>query len=460
MPCIPLLFLSEPCVKGPEYDNKAISTVCIDGEDISACSSICWNVTNNRWTEFLSKNSKAGGITQLGGFTYCLAWMAAWWIFEPVDIAVTSLLPMLLFPVFGVLSAGNTAGSYMKDIIMLFMGGLIIALAITKTNLHKRIALTSLKIVGGNRHLLMLTFQLVTWFLSMWISNTATTAMIMPIAESIFQQLEKTKGIERKAGDNPRKGLDKVTKTFFIGLTLAIPHSANIGGMATITGTPPNLVMANQMLESFPDHAPELTFSKWFEYAFPQSVIYMILAYLWLSSFYLGWTGPIKRLFNKETESERIQREKEENDVKDIVKKEYKRLPPLTKRLGEMIVIVLFCLMAMLFFFRRQGRAGSTKTWGWGQLSIFRSGFCTDSTVAMGIAILLFLLPAKLPTFKKWETSKPTPTILTFNPDMKEFPWGVVLLIGGGYALSEASKISGFSQWLVIRLDKDHFKIF
>lgn len=213
--------------------------------------------------------------------------MAIWWITEAIPLAATALLPIVLFPFMGImrgreLPAGNridlsnatvsdgyslsdfdiifpnVANQYMDWIILLFMGGFMIAIAVEKWNLHKRIALNILRLIGGQPHRLVLGFMVATGFLSMWLSNTATALMMMPMGMSLIVLYEDlNKKIEAEGGQiHPR------AENFSLTLLLGIAYSASIGGFATLIGTPPNGVLVTQMLQLFPE-APEITFSSW-----------------------------------------------------------------------------------------------------------------------------------------------------------------------------------------------------
>jgi sodium-dependent dicarboxylate transporter 2/3/5 len=199
------------------------------------------------------------------------AWVAVWWITEAISIPVTALLPIVLFPLSGGLSLSATTASYGHKYIFLFLGGFILAITIEKWNLHKRIALNIIKIVGTNVSRIILGFMVATAILSMWISNTATAVMILPVGTAIVLQLQ----------DNPKT---KKNENLIFGkaLMLAIAYSASIGGMATLIGTPPNLVLAG-VVES--TYHTEITFSQWFMFGFPISVILLIVCWIYLTRF-------------------------------------------------------------------------------------------------------------------------------------------------------------------------------
>ena len=203
--------------------------------------------------------------------TYTLAialLMAIWWITEIIPLAVTALLPVVLFPLFGVMNGRDVSSTYFNHVIFLFIGGFLVALAMQKWNLHKRIALRILMVTGSSPARILLGFMFATAFLSMWISNTATAMMMVPILLSIISKLEDY--------------LDKKELSrYSIGLLLGIAYSASVGGIATLVGTPPNLSFARIFQIMFP-HAPEISFSDWFIFALPISIIFFVLIWVFL----------------------------------------------------------------------------------------------------------------------------------------------------------------------------------
>lgn len=330
-------------------------------------------------------------------------WVAIWWITEALPIAVTALMPIVLFPLSGGLSLSETTSSYGHKYIFLFIGGFILAIAIEKWKLHKRIALTIIKLVGTNVVNIILGFMIATAFLSMWISNTATTMLMVPILMSIILKLE-----EINAGNG--------IKSFSTGLLLAVAYSASIGGISTLVGTPPNLSFARIFAIYFPD-APEISFASWFFYAFPIVVILLTITFGYLYMVFIK---------NKSDAWTNI-------DTKDI-ESEYESLGPWV--IEQRIVAVLFGLLAILWFTRADLNFGFITIPGWS--NIFQNPkFLNDGTVAITIAVLLFLIPSKngnSPFIMDWKTAE-------------SIPWEIILLFGGGFALASGFKESGLSQW-------------
>ena len=198
-------------------------------------------------------------------------WIAIWWITEAAPISVTALLPIILFPLTGGLDLKTTTAAFGHKFIFLFIGGFILAIAIEKWNLHKRIALNIIRLVGTNKSNIILGFMIATAFLSMWISNTATSVMMLPVALAIIAQLK----------DNPQT-LENENITFGKALMLAIAYSASIGGMATLIGTPPNLVFAGVIKTNY---NIEITFLEWMSFGLPVSIILLTICWAYLTKY-------------------------------------------------------------------------------------------------------------------------------------------------------------------------------
>lgn len=338
--------------------------------------------------------------------TYTLAvaiLMALWWITEIVPLAVTSLLPFVLFPVLGVMNGKAVASNYFNDIIFLFLGGFLFALAMQKWNLHRRIALRLLLMVGNSPAKIMLGFMLATSFLSMWISNTATTMLMVPILVSIILKLEEVNN-------------SKSIHSFSTGLLLAVAYSASIGGISTLVGTPPNLSFARIFAIYFPD-APEISFASWFFYAFPMVVILLLITYGYL---YLAFIKPNEKHISSINTGD--------------IELEHSRLGPWVQE--QKIIAVLFVMLGLLWFGRANIDFGFFTLPGWSNL-FDNPKYLNDGTVAIFIAILLFLIPAKNSEdlfIMDWKTAE-------------SIPWEIILLFGGGFALASGFKESGLSSW-------------
>ena len=329
--------------------------------------------------------------------------MSLWWITEVVPLAITSLLPIILFPVLGVMNGKLVASNYFNDIIFLFLGGFLFALAMQKWNLHKRIALRLLMLVGNSPARIMLGFMLATSFLSMWISNTATTMLMVPILMSIILKLEEV---------NKNKSIH----LFSTGLLLAVAYSASIGGVSTLVGSPPNLSFARIFAIYFPE-APEISFALWFFYAFPIVVVLLSITYGYL---YLVFIRRNSKNWSTINTSD--------------IETEYKNLGPWV--IEQKIIAFLFVLLAVLWFTRADLDFGFFSVKGWSNL-FENPSYLNDGTVAITIAVLLFLLPSANGHGKfimDWKTAE-------------SIPWDIILLFGGGFALASGFKESGLSYW-------------
>ena len=329
--------------------------------------------------------------------------MAIWWITEAIPLAVTSLLPVALFPLLGIMDGKETSSTYFNHVIFLFIGGFIIALAMQKWNLHRRFALKILRLTGTSPGRILFGFMFATCFLSMWISNTATAMMMIPIVISIISELAKSTGQQE-------------IRKYSIGLLLGIAYSASIGGVATLVGTPPNLSFARIFQIYFPD-APEISFASWFFFAIPITVLFFAIIWLYLYLVFKPakgqWSG-IRTL---------------------TIKEEYAKLGKITYE--EQVVFIAFILVALMWLTRSDINLGSFTLPGWSGL-FNKPGFINDGTVAIIIGIVLFVIPSKEHKSRRimdWKTAT-------------RLPWNIVLLFGGGFALASGFKESGLSIWI------------
>jgi len=317
-------------------------------------------------------------------------WIAVWWVTEAVPIAVTALLPIVLFPLTNALSLSDTTASYGHKYIFLFIGGFILSIVIEKWNLHKRIALNIIKIVGTNVVQIILGFMVSTAFLSMWISNTATAVMILPVGMAIVLQLK----------DNPLTNDDE-NMIFGKALMLAIAFSASIGGMATLIGTPPNLVLAGVVQETY---GKEISFAQWFMFGLPISILLLLISWVYLTRFAFSF------------------KQKAFPGGKAEINRQLKALGKLSYE--EKLVLTVFTLTALAWITR----------------SFFLSKFIPaidDTIIAIFFAVTLFVLPS----------SKKNKPLLTWK-DAVKLPWGILLLFGGGMALALGFQETGLAEWI------------
>ncbi|NXJ44255.1 S13A2 protein, partial [Ciconia maguari] len=432
---------------------------------------------------------------------YVIIVMALFWCTEALPLAVTALFPVLLFPLMNIMDSTTVCGEYLKDTNMLFIGGLLMAIAIEKWHLHKRVALRVLLITGVRPALLLMGFMIVTAFLSMWISNTATTAMMVPIAQAVLEQLHKSemessttgqasenvnkafelqeeppkpdssKETEEKASvtllflswdlgnshvltvEEDRKRnenlLEDKHKKFCKGMSLCICYSASIGGIATLTGTTPNLVLQGQVDELFPNNGNIINFASWFSFAFPTMIVLLVLTWIWLQILYLGFN--FQKNFGCAANASAKAKEQR---AYDIIKEESKKLGSI--KFAEIAVLILFVLLVLLWFTRDPGFIP-----GWATVLFNKNdtSYVTDATVAIFISILLFIIPSNISNSDRDEQqtgSKPKirapPALLDWNIVHQKMPWNIVFLLGGGFALAKGSEESGLSSWLGSKL--------
>ncbi|XP_015773286.1 PREDICTED: solute carrier family 13 member 5-like [Acropora digitifera] len=493
---------------------------------------------------------------------YCILVMAVYWVTEVVDLAVTALLPLVLFPLFGVLGSKEVSTPYFKDTNVLFLGGLIVAAAIEKWNLHKRIALGVLLFIGAQPRCLMLGIMLTTAFLSMWISNTATTAMMVPIVEAVLAEI-RTESVSNRPGKNtnenrdsqvveleevvPHNGsatfefdnmngsqenddekqlasirdteitryasMDQVDakmshskdvssdpnlvpfsilcllfnaqdpieeshKKLCKAMMLSVAYAANIGGTATLTGTAPNLVFSGQVsryaVASVLLNSQVLKYSRAFFIRLgvicESSLMVLCSALRRFSPACIHCALSLFSRFQSDFSNEtfrffmlmcvhcsffsclccrrcvtRTEKRKPSNAIRKVLRQQYKLLGPMS--FAEKAVLGHFILLALMWLFREPKFIT-----GWA--IIFQKGFVRDATVAMIIAFSLFVFPSQRPRIYSPDgsASKPPPSLLEFKEMSKKFPWNIIILLGSGFALADACKVSGLSKWLGTQL--------
>ncbi|MFZ5434166.1 MAG: SLC13 family permease, partial [Calditrichota bacterium] len=326
------------------------------------------------------------------------------WLTEAVPLAVTSLLPLAFFPLLGVMKSSAVAGLYTNDIVFLFVGGFMVALAMEKWELHRRVALHVILLIGGGSRRTLLGFMAATALLSMWISNTATAMMMVPIASAVLFHYEKL--------------LDKQTfDRTAVGLLLGVAYGSSVGGIATLVGTPPNLAFAQIFHINFPN-APPVTFANWFFFAMPLSIIMLFATWLLLSMMWVPKSAG--------------------KSPRGMFREELGKLGPMQRE--ERIVLIVFAVLAVLWITRESLSFGTFTIPGWAGL-FPEPKFIGDGTVAIALAALLFMLPARNGTERilDWETAR-------------KLPWGIVLLFGGGFALAGAISQSGLAEWIGLKM--------
>lgn len=327
-------------------------------------------------------------ITQSADTVIAVAlWMVIWWITEATALAVTALLPLVLLPILDIMPIADVGANYGSPIVFLFFGGFVMALAIEKVNLHKRIALTIIKITGTTPNKVVLGFMIATASLSMWISNTASTVVMLPIAMSVIGLLI-----------DDADGFTKNDQNFALSVMLGIAFSANAGGIATVIGTPPNSVLIG-LLEN--EYNIEISFLKWMIIGLPFAVVMTLLSYVVL----------VKIMFPN--------RQVQFKSSKEIIQAELQKLGQISTK--EKMVLVIFGVTVFLWVFRTVINA------------TFPNLGLSDTIISVGAAIALFVIPQNI---------KKDRFILDWN-DTQKLPWGILILFGGGLALAKAMSVSG-----------------
>jgi len=319
--------------------------------------------------------------------------MAVWWATEAVPIAVAALLPLVCFPLLGIATIQDTAAPYANKVIYLFLGGFIVAYAMQRWNLHRRIALNVLQRTGGDGRSLVGGFMLASAVISMWVMNTSTTMMLLPIAVSIIAVIHKSV-----------KGLDENARNDFQhALLLGVAYGATIGGLATLVGTLPNVMLAAFMLESY---GTEIDFASWIMVGLPLAIVMLPLTWIVLTRFAFNVD------FQTSTES----------------RAELKRMKDELGRISvpESRVAIVFVIMAL--------------SWTCRPLLVQLPGLSAldDSGIAMAGAIALFLIPSG---------DKSDPLLLRWQY-AEQMPWSVLILFGGGLTLASAVSRTGLAEWL------------
>ena len=324
--------------------------------------------------------------------------MATWWISEAIPLAATALLPIVLFPLLDVMSTSTTTTAYANHLIFLFMGGFLIAMAMQKWSLHKRIALHTIHWVGISPSRIILGFMLATAFLSMWISNTATAMMMLPIALAVISQLAL------KEDQSPDE--HEESSPFGTALMLGIAYSASIGGVATLIGTPPNAILAG-IVENL--YQQRISFATWMSFGLPLSLVMLGIAWFYLTrvAYPVGDQSSPK--------------------IKELINKELATLGPLSRQ--EIWVAVVFAIVAICWITR-------------GLFDIPALVNVSDASIAMTGALVLFVIPSD---FRKREF------LLDWSTAVK-LPWDILVLFGGGFALAKGFSDSGLTEWIVTQL--------
>ncbi|MBA1340651.1 MAG: hypothetical protein C5S40_00755 [ANME-2 cluster archaeon] len=311
-------------------------------------------------------------------------WMAVWWISEAVPISATALLPIVVLPAFGAMEVGDVTAQYGHHIVFLMLGGFFIAIAMEKWDLHKRIALFVVHLIGIGPRRIIAGFMVATAFLSAWISNTSTAMVMMPIGTAVIASISAKKS----------------DPDFNVALMLSIAYAASIGGMATLVGTPPNLIFAGIYQSMF---GVQVNFFEWAYFGFPLAFVMLVITWFYLT--HIGY---------------RIQKD-EMPGSGEVIKAEIAKQGKITRE--EKHVLMVFALVAVLWM---------TRGLLWGKYM----PQVTDASIAITGALLLFIIPAREEaSLLSWE-------------DTEKVPWGVALLMGGGFAIARGFAETGLAEWV------------
>ncbi|XP_026884919.1 solute carrier family 13 member 3 isoform X2 [Electrophorus electricus] len=398
--------------------------------------------------------------------------MALFWCTEALPLAVTAMLPICLFPTMGILPSKKVCPQYFLETNFLFLSGLLMASAIEEWGLHRRIALRVLKIVGVKPAWLIMGMMITSSFLSMWLSNTATTAMMLPIANAILESLFgdlKTLKDNCKVKEVPESqcqvklhilpsekhilteeeradGMEKVDERsleeirgdaeyqlkVWKGFLICIPYAASIGGTATLTGTAPNLIFIGQLKSYFPQ-CDLINFGSWIVFAFPLMVIFLFVAWIWIAILYGGLTS---RLCVSKQKSHAAAEAK----ARAIIDEDYKKLGPINFAEGS--ISFFFIIFAVLLFTR-----DPKFVTGWS--IFFNKGYVSDAVTGVFIVSILFFFPSQRPSLRWWFNPRASTTpyvpLLSWKRAQECVPWNIVLLLGGGFAMAKGCEESGLA---------------
>jgi len=423
---------------------------------------------------------------------YVILIMAIYWMTECLPMAVTALLPVVMMPWLDVMGSKALCSNYLKDANMLFFGGLLVAVAVEKWGLHKRVALRVLLLVGSKPVMILLGCMLVTGFLSMWLSNTACAAMMIPIACAVLKELDDHRKYKRRlaeqgesvelrplnGSDDPDAANDTVVvldgkdkanvetesltpeiseekrrqyekedkefKAFACSLKLCVAYASNVGGTGTLIGCGPNIVMKG-MADSIYGPNNGVDFTSWFILSFPNMVIMLFTSWLSLVVIFIGPKALVS-MFKKDPKPVDGQ---EDMSANAVIRREYVKLGPMT--FAEAMVLTCFIILALLWLTKQPGVFT-----GWLDLFPYheKGAFITDSSIAITICAVLFILPSQFPNYlcfgncakdQPERPISPAPPLLDWPTVNKKMPWSVILLLGGGFALADACKASGLS---------------
>nr|CAH8854623.1 unnamed protein product [Trichobilharzia regenti] len=410
---------------------------------------------------------------------YVLLLMSGLWITEIIPIYVTGLIPMVLGPLLQLSYPSKISPAYTTDTNMLTLGGLLMACAVENNDVHKRIAISILRLFGSDPKMLLFGIMLPSWFLSMWMSNTATTAMMITIVDALLTNLTKIEEEDYLETDGGNELLQEERNTvqerthnsysqlndaelspdhvvrqsmspkrlkevlrMNAGLSLSISYASSVGGIATTVGTPPNTYLYGLIVSRYGD-STDLDFGTWMLFALPLSIIMFLIVWFWFSVLFFG---PRNLLTFKQSE-------RKKKIIVRVLDAEHEKLGSF--KYCEGLTIILFTILTILWITRKSG------TIGWGRFFVDKNdpkaiSYVSDSSAAILMSIIVMIVPASHPVtlWKHWKHCYETKTepnavitraLLPWNVAVKRLPWGVIVVIGGGYALAVLVQDSGLS---------------
>jgi sodium-dependent dicarboxylate transporter 2/3/5 len=402
--------LVDACV-GPSKDSssqKVFRFVCLLAGPV-AMIPFLFNILD----EHNTRMNRCAGVT---------LWLAIWWMSEACHITLTALLPIVLFPLFGVVDAATVSASYLGDMSFLYVGTIFTAIAMQRWGLHKRFALKVLTIVGTRPAFVLLGFMMCTYFVSWWLNNTASTAMMLPVAQAVVESFGDSGNVDKELQVSTGDGHVAFSKS----VLLAVAYASSIGGISTLTGTGTNLVLVGQVNELFPKRG-EISFAQWMAFAVPLSFILMLL--MW-ALFHWQYTRHVKTRVDSESVHQR-----------------YRELGPISYE--EIGVLCTLCVCILLWLFRNPpGCSGC----GWSSLfrpyakwyGVNAEKVISDGTVSFLCGLALFFIPAK--------NTRIGHRLLEWDYASKYVPWDIIMLLGGGFALAEAFSATHFTDWISVKL--------
>ncbi|CAH0402896.1 unnamed protein product [Chilo suppressalis] len=382
--------------------------------------------------------------------------MAVYWVLELLPLPVTSMLPIVLFPTMGILDSDKTCAAYMKETNMMFMGGLMIAAGVQHSKLPKRVALWTVQVVGCSHRRLNFGLTFVTMFISMWVSNAAATTMMVPIVEAILEVLEQ-QGlgdvyINRKKNALPENGKEvkpkeaaeespPIPSDITVCYYLSIAYASTLGGSGTLVGTATNSAFKGIFDSEFPEYGPSVNFFWFMAYSAPPMILMQLLVWVALQITFMGLFRP-----NSEAAKKVALASSGSDTTMKVIKEQYRNLGPTT--FHEKSSGLLFILAVFLYIFRKPGFMN-----GWAD--VMTSMKVKDGVTSMFIVVLMFIIPMSMDfvkffksssSYEELAASKPSTGIVTWGILKDKVPWGLLFLLGGGFALAEGSKATGLSR--------------